>query len=1438
LEIATDQVDLVNSDGSRVYWSRSNEGFIASEGVWLVLRNATDTGIWSVSQPDGQTWHFDETGKILQMEKACCGAGVADAIAFSYLENGNIHRVTNPEGQWLEFAFDDENRISGIIDSSGRSFHYAYDANGNLISFTDPFQRITQYSYDESGYLKEIRKPGNRVTSIGYLDGKVQAVTTANGEVTQFAWDEENKQVVLSNPCGSTYTYRFTAEWKLSGVEINSNGMAPIVKQFVATGTLMTSKTDSLGNTTEFRYNSKGLLETVVNSIGYSINFEYHPELGKVAKKQDSIGRTWESIWCNRGNLRAEVDPEGGITSYTYDAHNNRTSKTDPLGRVQRWVYDPSGNFLIQAISPEGGISSFTYDNRGNLVSSSDPLGRTTLFEFDILDRLTETVYPDARFVEIEYDEAGNVSLRRDHLGRETRYVYDLADRLVTLTRPDGTMFSYAYNAVGKKISETDPLGRVTRFEYSPIGNLTKTIYPDGSEESFSYDTESRLTSRTNELGQTTNLEYDAMGRLLCTIDPTGARWESQYDAAGRKIADKDPLNRITSYQLDNLDRITKVIRPDISFVTNSFDAVGNLLSTVDALGNRWSFLYDNLNRQTTAIQPNGASSTTVFDAAGQVISETDALNRTTQFTFDNGGRRTATKDALGNIWQNIYDNAGRLIATKDPMGAVSSLTYDIMDRVISQADALGNVTSFEFDAAGRRVAKTDAEGHRSITVFNDRDRVTNEVDPEGHTIQYGYNAAGQRVSLTDAANRTWRWEFDSLGHVISEIDPLGNANRYQFDSVGNRISWTNARNQTTNYTFNEMNRLTAIAYPDATTATMSYDLEGRELSRSGPSGTVTKTWDSVGNMTSETFGPWGKKWQYSFDLVGNRVQANDPEGQTFKYRLDQLNRLVSLDPPDRGDEITFSYDAAGRPVTEQRPGVKTTNTFDQAGRLLEMKHERDHGKEKVVALRRYEYSPVGNRLTMKDENNSITRYFYNGSDWLAKAVYPDGQTVSYGYNGAGDRTEEMIETPTVKGRGRHKVIGTDTVLIPMAYDAGGRLVSRASDTFVFDADGNQVTAVENGDESRYFWSPDNRLVKVEKDIECPKHGKKKCRQCPQTVTLSESYTYEPESWRRLTRKTNDAELISVYDGNDESGEYLVKETGHHFGWKCTKHKFFCKCPAPKPGKKLELIRQFIGGPGTDDLELTKYHGRKLWTLKDGIGSTIALTNRGGNAVARIGYDAFGNFRWPDKPGHGVKPCDDKDLPDWLDRLDLGRSFGFDFDGHHWGRHFGSAISPYLFASRRWDAFSKTYNNRNRYYQPKTGRFTSRDPIGFARDLNLYRYGNGNPLKYTDPYGKGVKEGIEGILRTGEFCDDEKEDDCWDQYQKALETSNKEIADYFERLIKQGRDWADPNSPNIKWAKDLTNATVGLHRCLDEIPRKYNFEKEKAIAQSACNWAK
>jgi RHS repeat-associated protein len=59
------------------------------------------------------------------------------------------------------------------------------------------------------------------------------------------------------------------------------------------------------------------------------------------------------------------------------------------------------------------------------------------------------------------------------------------------------------------------------------------------------------------------------------------------------------------------------------------------------------------------------------------------------------------------------------------------------------------------------------------------------------------------------------------------------------------------------------------------------------------------------------------------------------------------------------------------------------------------------------------------------------------------------------------------------------------------------------------------------------------------------------------------------------------------------------------------------------------------------------------------------------------------------------------------------------------------------FTGREWDSGINFQYNRGRYYDPKTGRWTSADPLGFgAGDCNLYRYVANGPTLYIDPTGE------------------------------------------------------------------------------------------------------
>ena len=123
---------------------------------------------------------------------------------------------------------------------------------------------------------------------------------------------------------------------------------------------------------------------------------------------------------------------------------------------------------------------------------------------------------------------------------------------------------------------------------------------------------------------------------------------------------------------------------------------------------------------------------------------------------------------------------------------------------------------------------------------------------------------------------------------------------------------------------------------------------------------------------------------------------------------------------------------------------------------------------------------------------------------------------------------------------------------------------------------------------------------------------------------------------------------------------------------------------------------RYVHGPGIDEPLAVEQKRSTYFFHADGLGSIVNLTDQRGKVVQSYEYSSFGRMK---EQGGEVK-------------------------------------QPYGYTGREWDKELGLYYYRARYYDPKGGRFISKDPIGFAgRDVNLYRYVQNNPISNIDPYG-------------------------------------------------------------------------------------------------------
>lgn len=82
----------------------------------------------------------------------------------------------------------------------------------------------------------------------------------------------------------------------------------------------------------------------------------------------------------------------------------------------------------------------------------------------------------------------------------------------------------------------------------------------------------------------------------------------------------------------------------------------------------------------------------------------------------------------------------------------------------------------------------------------------------------------------------------------------------------------------------------------------------------------------------------------------------------------------------------------------------------------------------------------------------------------------------------------------------------------------------------------------------------------------------------------------------------------------------------------------------------------------------------------------------------------------------------------------------------------GSTAAGYAFTGREWDSETGLYYYRARYYDPRSGRFLSEDPVGLRDGPNRYTYVHNAPVNATDPFGLTTQDCLDRAFRNLYEC--------------------------------------------------------------------------------------
>ncbi len=757
-------------------------------------------GTWTFTRRAREQFVFDATGALSKIVATNGFAGSpSPAVAAAYTTTvtssaGLVSSVTDPAGRSLTFTYwPGTSHIQKVTDPTGRHVDYTYNAAGELTDSTDVAGGNWHFTYDPATHwLLTMRNPRGKTIATNIYDdaGRVSKQTDALGAETNFDYTSIANSVLVTEPPNN-----------LAGA-----------------------------NKTLYTYDSSANLASETHGYG------------------SSVAATWNFTYnATTGTPATVTDPNGHVTSTTYDGAGNRTDETvDPTGLNLHtyWVFDAL-NGVVTVTDPKSVTTTNTYDGAGNMTSTSTPwveqpgTNQATVYWHGDASHpgdVTTITDPTGQNSVMTYDSnTGDLLSVTSPTNDKTTYTYDTLGRRLTMVAPEGNKAggtpsqyttSYQPNAFGDPLTVTDPLGHITTYTYDEDRNV-KTVKDAKTQITTNvYDDMDQLTSvqRADTPQTTLGTAYWPDGSTKSQTDGNGKVTNYTYDEQGRLAAMADPLSRTTSYGYDGVGNQTSVLNPSGQTTTIGYDHADRRTSMTysDGVTPNVAIGYDNDGQRTSMIDGSGATAQAwVWDSLHRLTSQTDASNQTVSYGYDLAGRKTAITYATGKTVNIAPDNSGRTHTVTDWLTHQNTFDYDHNSNLTTATFANGVVGTITPDRADQTQEIKTVKSGATLADWvytRDNNNLLSGVTSTGvgPTETYSHNPLNQL-----ATQGSGTYSYDSADNLTK----LADGTNQSFDAA-NQLCWTSPTTNTA---------CGGSAPSDATT--YGYDGNGNRATKLPPSG-------------------------------------------------------------------------------------------------------------------------------------------------------------------------------------------------------------------------------------------------------------------------------------------------------------------------------------------------------------------------------------------------------------------------------------------------------------------------------------------------------------------------------------------------------------------------------------------------------------------------